>query len=338
LHVLVQGSSGSGKSHLINAIKDCLPQEEVINLSRVTSKSFYHYKGNELINKLVVIQDYDGLDQEAQLAFREAQSSKQLNSSSVHKDKFGNLNSQIKTVNTHFSSMMATTKAEIYFDNMSRSVIVGVDESEEQTRRIISYQNKKIAGLIDSEKEQEAKTLLQNCIRVLLPYKVFNRYANKIHLPMEAKMLRRLNEQYQSFVIQVAFINQFQRKIDDLGRVVALPEDLKTATELFFDCIWLKVDELDSSTRQFFEQLKNHIQKQKGDTKTKFSQREIRQALSMSKSQCFRYVDELVKLEYVQVAEGTANKGYKYKISHWDEMEKLRDRIKTGLLNQIESL
>jgi len=43
LHALVQGSSGSGKSHLINTIGTCFPPEDVLSMTRVTSKSFYHY-------------------------------------------------------------------------------------------------------------------------------------------------------------------------------------------------------------------------------------------------------------------------------------------------------
>ena len=338
LHVLVQGTSGSGKSHLINAIKDNLPAEEIINLTRVTSKSFYHYQGDDLVNKLIVIQDFDGLDDEAQLAFRELQSASYLSSSTVFKDRYGNLQSQVKHVNARISSMVATTKSEVYYDNMSRSIVLGVDESEEQTKRIINYQNRKIAGLIDTEAELEARELLQNCVRVLKPYKVINRFADKINLPIEAKMLRRLNEQFQLFILQVAFFHQYQREIDDKGRVVATPEDIKLATELFFDAIMLKVDELDSSTRQFFERMKEFIKKQSSGTAHKFTQREIRQALNQSKTQCFRYFEELQRLEYISVTEGTANKGFIYKVSFWDELEKLRTRVKTELLNQVDKL
>ena len=336
LHVLVQGSSGSGKSHLINTIKDCLPSEEVINLTRVTSKSFYHYKGNELVNKLIIIQDFDGLDQEAQLAFREAQSAKFLSSSTVYKDRFGNLQSIVRTVNAHFSSMATTTKAEVYFDNMSRSIIIGVDESEEQTRQIINHQNRKIAGLTNENTEHQAKELLQNCIRILKPYKVINKYADKIQLPVEAKMLRRLNEQFQLFVLQVTYFHQYQRKIDEQGRIITTKEDVKMAAEIFFDAIWLKVDELDSGTRQFFERLKNHVKNQ--SNREQFYQREIRQALNQSKSQCFRYFIELQRLEYIVITQGSANKGYQYRITEWQPMKELKDRIQKDLNEQIKSL
>ena len=80
LHALVQGGSGSGKSHLINGIVECMPQEEVKDITRATGKSFYHYGSDELINKLLVIQDISGLGEEAQYALRELQSAKSISS------------------------------------------------------------------------------------------------------------------------------------------------------------------------------------------------------------------------------------------------------------------
>ncbi len=336
LHVLVQSSSGSGKSHLINTIKDFMPKEDVINWTRVTSKSLYHYQGNDLVNKLIVIQDFDGLDEEAQFAFREAQSAKYLISSSVERDKFQNLQSVSKRVDAYFSSLTATTHPEIYFDNMSRSIIIGVDESEAQTRRIVHLQNRRIAGLIDTDREQQAKELLQNCIRVLKPYQVINRYADKIQLPIEAKMLRRLNEQFQNFIMQVTYVHQFQREIDDKGRVITTPEDIKTAVDLFFDAIWLKIDELDSTTRQFFERMKAYLKKH-GTNKT-FTQKEIRQVLNQSKSQCFRNFETLHRMEYISIASGTANKGYQYKVTEWKQVKEQREKIKQELYAQVNAL
>jgi hypothetical protein len=336
LHVLVQSSSGSGKSHLINTVKDFMPSEDVINLTRVTSKSLYHYQGNDLVNKLIVIQDFDGLDEEAQFAFREAQSAKFLSSSTVDKDKYGNLQSVVKRVAAYFSSMAATTHPEIYFDNMSRSIIIGVDESEAQTLRIVHLQNKRIAGLIDTDREQQAKELLQNCIRVLKPYQVINRYADKIRLPIEAKMLRRLNEQFQNFIMQVTYVHQFQREIDDKGRVVTTPEDIKMAMDLFFDAIWLKIDELDSTTRQFFERMKAYLKKH-GNTKT-FTQKEIRQALNQGRSQCYRNFETLHRMEYISIASGTANRGYQYKVTEWKQVKEQREKIKQELYAQVNAL
>lgn len=340
LHALVQGSSGSGKSHLINVIGHCLPPEDVISMTRVTSKSFYHYTKDELVDKLILIQDYDGLDEEAQYAFRELQSAGNVSSSTTYKDRYGNLVSAVKTVRSHFASLLATTKAEVYYDNMSRSVIIGVDETDEQTQRIIEYQNQKLAGLIDEREEQKTKLFLQNCFRCIKPYEVVNRYADKIKLPIAAKMLRRLNNHYQAFVKQITILHQYQRKKDERGRLIAEPQDLKLACDILFDAIMLKVDDLDSSLRQFFDRIKTFIKSEANGKhyEYQFTQRDVRLALNISKTQCFRYMEDLESLEYLQKTGGYANRGFKYKIVFWDDMDKIRSKIKEELNHQLEQL
>jgi hypothetical protein len=343
LHALVQGSSGSGKSHLINGIGQCLPPEDVMSMTRVTSKSFYHYSRNQLVDKLLLIQDFDGLDEEAQYAFRELQSAGNISSSTTYKDRSGNLVSAIKNVRSHFASLVATTKGEVYYDNMSRSVIIGVDESEEQTLKIMSYQNKQLAGLIEAGEEKRARVFLQNCIRSIKPYEVLNPYADKIKLPLEAKMLRRLNSHYQAFVKQITILHQHQRPKDSQGRLIAEPQDLKMACSILFDAIMLKVDDLDSSLRQFFDRMKNYVQElahksKKPLTEAVFTQRDVRLCLRVSKSQCFRFMEDLELLEYVQRTGGYANRGFKYKIVFWDNIETLRERIKSDLEKQLANL
>ena len=343
LHALVQGSSGSGKSHLINCIGSCLPPEDVMSMTRVTSKSFYHYNKDELIDKVMLIQDFDGLDEEAQYAFRELQSAGNISSSTTYKDRSGNIISTVKVVRSHFASLLATTKAEVYYDNMSRSLIIGVDESDEQTQRIIEHQNKRLAGLINLQEERKAKEFLQNCLRCIKPLEVVNRYADKITLPLKAKMLRRLNNHYQGFVKQITILHQHQRQKDEQGRLIAEPEDLKIACDILFDAIMLKVDDLDSSLRQFFDRMKEFVKQiakenNKSHTETVFTQREIRLALNASKSMCFRFMEDLELLEYVQKTGGYANRGFKYKIVFWDDMETVREKIKADLHQQLEVL
>ena len=52
----------------------------------------------------------------------------------------------------------------------------------------------------------------------------------------------------------------------------------------------------------------------------------------------FRYIQTLVELDYIKQTGGFANKGIKYKISYWDNHQKLRTEIKEFLNNQIRQL
>lgn len=84
LHALIQGSSGSGKTHLLVKISSFIPDEDVKRFTRVTESSFYNYGMYDLKNKLICLEDLDGMKEEAQLAFRELQSREMLSSSTKH--------------------------------------------------------------------------------------------------------------------------------------------------------------------------------------------------------------------------------------------------------------
>lgn len=107
-----------------------------------------------------------------------------------------------------------------------------------------------------------------------------------------------------------------------------------------FDSIFLKIDELDGSLRLFYERLKDYIRLMGGDHSDtySFSQREIRQVLNVSKTQMHRYINDLLALEYIQASGGHGNRGFKYKISYWDNVQKLRAKIKRRLQGQLDQL
>jgi len=334
LHALVQGSSGSGKTHIISRIADLMPPEDVLRFTRITESSLYNWGEFDLFQKIIIIEDLDGLKEDALYALREFISNQVLRSSVTIKDKKGNNKSSHKIVKGQFSSLSATTKGETYEDNMSRSFLIAVDESKEQTQRIITYQNRRNAGEIDPQEQQKAISFIQQLVRNLKHYEVINPYATKLNLPEKVHKIRRLNEMYQAVIKQVTFLNQYQRKITKDDQLITEIEDIEQATEILFESIVLKVDELDGSLRQFFERLKKYVKNESQE----FILRDIRQTLNVSKTQVFRYIQTLTELEYIKQIGGYANKGIKYKISYWDNYQKLRAEIKDFLMNQIQKL
>jgi DNA primase len=335
LHGLIQGSSGSGKTRLLKIVSMLMPPEDVKRFTRVTQTSFYNYGEYDLQHKLLCFEDVDGLKEEAQLALRELQSNDVLISSTSTKSEDGHIRSTERMVKGPIASLACTTKGDYYEDNISRCFLVAVDESREQTRRVISYQNCRAAGETDDKQEQGAVEFVQNCVRLLQPSQVINLYATKVELPEEAHKIRRLNEMYQSIVRQVTLLNQYRRNKDGQGRLITEKEDMRTACDILFESIVLKVDELDGSLRQFFEQLKGFVQMKGSDYE--FNRFEVRAATGVSKTQQHRYLHQLVRLEYVQQF-GFANRGYKYRITYWDDMEAIRERVKSNLVRQLDNL
>ncbi|KAA1241438.1 toprim domain-containing protein [Aquimarina sp. RZ0] len=336
LHGLIQGSSGSGKTKLLQSIYKLMPREAYKSFTRVTESSFYNYKEDALCHKLLCFEDVDGLKEEALLALRELQSNGWLNSSVSQKVETGTADSVEKLVNGPIASLACTTRADLYEDNISRCFVIAVDESASQTSRIIAYQNKLAAGQIDLHQIKTTQTFIQNCLRVLEKSTVINPYATQIQLPQNIHKLRRLHSMYQHLVAQITWLHQYQRKRNPKGYLITEKQDLQLACDILFETIILKVDELHGSLRQFYECLKNGIA-DKGGEEYVFTRFDIKQITGVSKTQTHRYLQQLVELEYIQQF-GYANRGFKYKIVYWDNHTALRTKIKNELQQQINTI
>jgi hypothetical protein len=125
-----------------------------------------------------------------------------------------------------------------------------------------------------------------------------------------------------------------QREQDKNGHIITTKEDMQLAINLLFETIILKVDELDGSLRQFFEELKAYVQEQEEGEKYMFKRREIRQVLNLSKSQLQRFMRELESLEYVRLM----GRGYQYQIIYWDDNKALRKEIQEQMSRQLNEL
>ena len=214
--------------------------------------------------------------------------------------------------------------------------MLAIDESDVQTERIIVFQNALASGKIDQEKQAKIKLFLQNCVRLLARKTVVNPFAGALQMPSEVKQKRRLNELFQSLVKQITLIHQYQRQIDEKGRIISSKEDIEKAIEIMFDSIVLKVDELDGILREFYEKLKTYVKKQ-GEN-YQFSRREIRFEMRISNSRLHRYICELIDLDYLQKVHVGSRGKETYKITYWDSIEKLRRNIKQELNRQLVAI
>ncbi|PCI28303.1 hypothetical protein COB55_04070, partial [Candidatus Wolfebacteria bacterium] len=90
------------------------------------------------------------------------------------------------------------------------------------------------------------------------------------------------------------------------------------------------------SLRDFYEKLKKYVLS-KGK-EYEFEQREIRQQFRISKTQMQRHINNLLELEYIVKTYVSTRNTFHYKIGYWDNMEALRNRIKSDLNKQLDKL
>ncbi len=337
LNALIQGSSGSGKTNLLKGIYKIIPEENKKIYSRCSEKMLYNVPKYYFKNKLICFEDVDGLGEEAEYAWRELVSNGELISGVSYKDEKGNIGIKELTVYGPITSIACTTHGAIYADNMSRLFLIAIDESKEQTKKINEYQAKEAAGLINKQEQKNNQNELKNFVRLLQPYNVHNPHATKLKLPEGIRDERRLYRLYLYFIDMITVLHQYQRNKTPQGKLIATKKDCQIAKDLLFECIMLKMDELDGSLRQFFERLKDYVTKQNNNN-YEFTQKEIREHLQLKKTSLSYYINQLMSFEYLQQVGSHINKGNRYRILYFDDYRRMREDVKEFLQKQLDAL
>jgi DNA primase/DNA-binding MarR family transcriptional regulator len=327
LHLMFLGTSGSGKTYLQEKVSELMPDEDKIEITQITENAFYYFKQDELKNKLLLIEDLDGAES-SMYPLRELQSKRRISKTVTLKDSKGNLKTITLTVEGPVCVSGCTTREKIYEDNANRCLLLYIDGSKEQDRRIMDYQARTSAGVVNREQEQAVKKLLQNMQRVLKPVHVINPYAGHIRLPEQVFKPRRTMTLLLSFIEAITMLHQYQREVKRDGQhqlyIETTPDDIEAAFALLKDALFSKSDELTKATRGFLELLKTILQEQQ---KASFTAREIREHLRLNPNNLKRYLVELERYGYIKGSGNRYRGNYEYSITNVQEYEQLKSSI-----------
>lgn len=328
LHVISFGSSGTGKTHLQEKVAELIPEEDKIEITTLSDNAFYYFEKNELSHKLILIEDFDGA-MGVLYPLRELQSKKRITKTVTFKDSRGQTKSVHLTVEGPVCVAGCTTKDNMYEDNANRSFLIYLDESTEQDEKIMNYQRALSAGNIDTTAQNKIKTLLQNSQRILSPVTIINPYAQYLQLPKEVFKPRRTNAHYLHFIEAITFYKQYQReqKVNEETAEVYIEttiEDIKDANAMMKEILLRKSDELSGACRNYFENLKSHLENSK---ETTFTNRSIGQALRIAHSTVKRYNNELLQVGLIKLNKENKMKSFFYEVLSKEEYQQLKDKI-----------
>jgi hypothetical protein len=312
LHALIQSGSSTGKSHLLKVIERCLPPPYAFPITRLSDKAFYHFNSADVTGKCLFLNDLSGLGKEALFGLRELQSERTLIHALPQKSNYGVLQTKTKVIRSHFSSIAATTATQVYLDNSNRSILLHLDDSEQQTQLIIARQNQLFADTYTQQLADDTTHFLQNCISLLQPYKVVNPFAPALILPSKINYRRRTNFQLLSLIQVITLFHQMQREKNEAGALIATASDVKIAIDLIVPSLVINSDDLDAQSRAFLTQLKTFLAEQQ---RSDFTQRDIRMYVKKSKTTVFKLLQSLLTSEYIYVVRGTKQRGFYYALN-----------------------
>jgi len=247
LHAILISRSGAGKSMLSEVTESLCPPEELERISDLSAQALYYYGKDDLKHRFIVIGEKEG-SQNSDYPLRELITKKSITKAIPMKDQ---LTGQIKTVNIKVEGPIAfvetTTSSSINPENLNRCFVIGIDESEEQTRRIHQVQRKNytLEGFIQKRELDKIRAKHIYAQRLLKRIHVFNPYAELLSFPTSKLKTRRDNEKFLRLINVICFLHQYQRKRkklklknnEVLEYIECTPGDYRIAYELLSDGI-----------------------------------------------------------------------------------------------------
>jgi DNA primase catalytic core len=330
LAVIVQSTSAAGKSALMEAVLAFVPPEERVKYSALTGQALYYLGGEtSLKNKILAIVEEEGAEK-ASYALKLLQSEGELAIASTGKDPHtGRMVTQEYRVEGPVMIFLTTTAVDIDEELMNRCLVLTVDESREQTRRIHAQQRARytLAGIRASEGRAAVLALHRAAQRLLRPLRVFNPYADRLTFLDDKTRTRRDHTKYLQLIATVAVLHQHQREIREIdcggGKtapcVVATLDDLAAANRLAHEVLGRCLDEMPPQTRRLLALVEREVAArctaakiERGDVR--FTRRQVREATGWSNTQLHVHLARLVELEYLLPHRADHGQGFVYEL------------------------
>jgi len=339
LHVICLGASGTGKTYLQEKIGELIPKHHKVSFTASTENALYYVGKTDLKHKLILIEDMDGASS-ILYVLRELQTKGYVSKLVPLKDSKGNMKTIQLEVEGPICLSGTTTKEKLYEDNANRCLLIYLDNSNTQQNSIMDYQRKNHAGTINKATEESTKELLQDMQLMFRKIRIVNPYAEKLIIPETVFKPLRTNAHYLQFIEAITFVHQYQREIktdaQGLPYIQTTLEDIELANELLKDVLLAKSDELTKACRDFLEELKQHLAREK---KSSFFKNQVREWTRINPHTLKKYLQTLSFYGYIKITGGNKYKaGFEYEITNKDEYSQLKNSVETALDKVLQTI
>jgi DNA primase len=333
LAVVIQSSSAAGKSSLMDAVLDLMPEEERTQYSAMTGQSLFYLGETDLRHRILAIAEEEGAER-ASYALKLLQSEGELTIASTGKDPAtGRLVTQAYRVEGPVMIFLTTTAMEVDEELLNRCLVLSVDEGREQTRAIHARQRtaETLGGILAKRARERVVKLHRDAQRLLRPLVVVNPFAEELGFLDHATRTRRDHMKYLTLIRTIALLHQYQREVKTVqegGDVFSYIEvtrgDIAEANRLCHEVLGRSLDELPPQTRRLLglvEGLVRDACARQGVLRQdyRFTRREVREATQWGNTQLKIHLGRLLEMEYLAVHRGKQGQGYVYELTYAGE-------------------
>ncbi|PHM44389.1 CHC2 zinc finger domain-containing protein [Xenorhabdus szentirmaii] len=309
LAVLIQSSSAAGKSSLMEAVLNLIPEEERIQYSAMTGQSLFYLGETNLQHKILAIAEEEGVRQAA-YALKLLQSDGELTMASTGKDETtGTLVTKSYTVKGPVMLMLTTTAIDVDEELLNRCLVLTVNESREQTEAIHALQRHKqtLEGLLAENERDYLTQLHQNAQRLLRPLNVVNPYASQLTFMSDKTRTRRDHMKYLTLIQSIALLHQYQREVKAaehrgkrLEYIEVTKDDITLANRLAHEILGRTLDEMPPQTRKLLMLIQSWV-RDSGQPRHEmiFTRKQLRDTVQWGDTQLKVHLSRLVEMEYL---------------------------------------
>lgn len=325
LAVIIQSSSASGKTALMDAVLAMIPEEDKLEYSAMTSQSLYYMERHDIRHKILAISEEEGARQ-AVYALKLLQSEHQISMASTGKDMESGKH---KTYSYHVEGpvmlIFTTTSIDIDEELLNRCLVLAVDDSRSQTQAIHQLQRQKrtLQGLTRWHQRDAILDLHHNVQRLIRPFAVVNPYAEQLTFQDNLTRTRRDHDKYLTLIDSIALLHQYQRPIltteDSTEYIEVTLSDIAKANHLAHQILGRTLDDLPPQTRRLLDYLVEMVN-DKTQTEAsarcsiRFTKKDVRDFTGWGNTQVSVHLKRLRELEYLLRVGGGRSQQYQYEL------------------------
>ncbi len=332
LAVIVQSSSAAGKSSLMEAILELVPDEERVSYSAMTGQSLFYMGETDLAHKILAVAEEEGAER-ASYALKLLQSEGELTIASTGKDpQSGRLVTHEYRVEGPVAIFLTTTAIDVDEELLNRCLVLTVNETREQTRAIHRRQREAqtLEGLVARQERDAIVRRHKNAQRLLRPLLVANPYARELTFLDARTRTRRDHLKYLTLIRTIALLHQYQREVKTVERRAAggsivldyievTLEDIERANQLAGEVLGRTLDEIPPQTRRLLlliEAMVAEAAEAEGieRSRVRFTRRTVREATGWGNTQLKVHLGRLEDLEYLLVHRGGRGEAKVYEL------------------------
>jgi hypothetical protein len=329
LAIVVQSSSSAGKSALMEAVLDFMPEEHRESYTAMTGQALFYMGQKNLKHKILAIAEQQGAEA-ASYPLKLLQSEGKLNIASTGKDPVsGKHVTHEYTVEGPVMLFLTTTAHEVDEELMNRCLVLAVNEDREQTQAIHQKQREAqtLEGLKARTRRNKIVRLHRNAQRLLRPVNVVIECLKERRFPDTMTRTRRDHMKFLTLIQAIALLHQHQREIktstedgETLEYIEATEADAKLAWELASHVLMRSLDDVQTQTRRLLLLIDKmvtaeceRLQIERLDYR--FTRATVRQFTGWSDSQLKTHLHRLEELEYLALHRGVSGQSFVYALN-----------------------